>query len=117
MTQFVRFLVSHGQSFKAINSEIGCGYIEFLLERIKSPSTVKNYISSLNTIYRRMAVCPGTFINPDVSRALNAVDKSVRHKVSAANLIFVLFLFRHLIQPDICPGVMLLVIIEVFLSQ
>lgn len=87
LTQFITFLVGHGQSFKMVNDEIVCAYIEYLLERIKSPNTVKNYISALNTMYVRMDICPSVFTHHNVRRALTGVDKSIRHRVSQAKTV------------------------------
>lgn len=87
LKQFVTFLVHHGQSFRHINSEIVCAYVEYLLERIKSPNTVKNYLSALNTMYIRMNLCPDVFLHTDVRRALMGVDKSVRHMVAQAKIV------------------------------
>lgn len=87
LKQFITFLVAHGQSFKSISNEIVCAYIEYLLERIKSPMTVKNYISALNTMYLRMGICDAVFIHHDVRRALTGVEKSIRHIVSQAKTV------------------------------
>lgn len=58
-----------------------------MLERIKSPLTVKNYISALTSMYRRMGICAEAFAHHDVRRALLAVDKSVRHTVTQAKTV------------------------------
>lgn len=66
-------------SFKSIDNEVVCAYVEVLAERLKSPATIKNYISALNITYRRMGICPHAFIHDSVKRALAATDKTVKH--------------------------------------
>lgn len=58
-----------------------------MLQRIKSPMTIKNYISALTSMYRRMGFGSNAFAHTDVHRAMLAVDKSVRHIVSQAKTV------------------------------
>lgn len=66
-------------SFKAIDHEVICAYVEVLADRVRSPATIKNYISSLSSTYKRMGICTNAFLHHSVRRALTATDKTVKH--------------------------------------
>lgn len=87
LNQFIRFMCHHRLCFKSINSEIICAYIEKLVTQVKSPATIRNYISALNVMYQRMNIRPHVFLHLDVRRALKATDKTVRHVPCPANLV------------------------------
>lgn len=87
LNQFIRFMCHHRLSFKRINSEIICAYIEKLVRQVRSPATIRNYISALTVMYQRMKIRPHVFLHIDVRRALKATDKTVRHVPCPANLI------------------------------
>lgn len=77
----------HNMSFKNINHEIICAYIEKLVSQVHSPNTIRNYISALSVMYDRMKISPHVFQHFEIARALKATDKSVRHVPCPANLI------------------------------
>lgn len=54
---------------------------------MKSPSTIRNYVSALSVMYQRMNITPIVFSHIDVRRALKATDKTVRHVPCPANVI------------------------------
>lgn len=87
LNQFIRFLCHHRLSFKYINHEIICAYIEQLVSQVRSPATIRNYISALSVMYQRMKITPQVFLHIDVRRALKAKDKTIRHVPCPANLI------------------------------
>lgn len=87
LNQFIRFMCHHNLCFKNIDNEIICAYIEKLVTQVKSPATIRNYISALSVMYQRMRISPHVFTHIDVIRALKATDKTVRHVPCPANLI------------------------------
>lgn len=74
-------------SFKVIYHEIICAYIEKLADQVRSPATIRNYISALSVMYNRMKITPHVFFHFEVRRALKATDKTVRHVPCPAALI------------------------------
>lgn len=84
LRQFVVFLCQNALSFKSIDHEIICAYIEKLADRVKSPATIRNYISSLHVLYIRMNLPAQAFIHLSVRQAMMATDKTKRHIPSPA---------------------------------
>lgn len=85
--QFVLFLREHKIYFRQINEEILCAYIEFLAERVRSPATIKNYLSALSATYARMGLSNSLFIHYRVKRAIVAIEKTVRHTPTPASSV------------------------------
>ena len=56
-----------------------CAYIEFLLHSFKSPSTVRNYISSLATFQSWRGLTTAIFDSLQVSQLWKAINLTVRH--------------------------------------
>lgn len=87
LNQFVYFLCQHSLYFRYIDEEIVCAYIEKLGERMRSPVTIKNYISGLSATYARMQLPTYPFTHTRVKRALIAVEKTIRHTPIPASCV------------------------------
>lgn len=104
LKQFIRFLCNHGLSFRLINEEIICAYIENLVHQVRSPATVRNYLSALTVMYQRMNLNYHSFYHHRVLRALKGTDKDMRHIPMPANLVTpallksVIYIISHLDQ-------------------
>lgn len=104
LRQFIVFLTSSKISFKSIDEEVLCAYIEVIADRVKSPDTVRNYVSALHGLYTRMGFCANIFAHHSVKQALCGIDKSVRHvptpafAVTPVLLNQILYLFSGLSQ-------------------
>lgn len=59
-------------------------FLELCLGSIKSPSTARNYVSSLTSAYNRMGLDASPFSKFKVRNALLSIDKNVRHTPSGA---------------------------------
>lgn len=79
LRQLIAFLVPYGISFKRVNDELVCAFLESLAKRVKSPATIKNYLSALSTTYNRMGLSTLPFKNDKVYNAIQAMDKTIRH--------------------------------------
>lgn len=77
--QFVTFLCENSLSFRTIDHKILCAYIELVADRVKSPATIRNYISSLYGLYIRMGLPCKCFTHYAVRQAMTATDKTKRH--------------------------------------
>lgn len=66
-------------SFKTPHPEMICMFIEQCLQTVKSPATIRNYISSLSSAYRQMGLDPSPFLSFKVQNALTSIDNNVRH--------------------------------------
>lgn len=87
LNQFITFLRSHSIYFRVINHEIVCAYIEYVASRVKSPKTIRNYISAITQMYVRMDLDDSPFRHHKVARAMKATDNTVRHVVVPATMI------------------------------
>lgn len=81
------FLRSHRIYFREINEEVVCAYIELLAERVRSPATIKNYVSALSATYARMGLSSQPFSHIRVRRAILAIDKTHRHMPTPASSV------------------------------
>lgn len=54
-------------------------FFEFCLQSVRSPATIKNYASSLSSVYRQMGLDPAPFMSFKVRNALGSIDMNVRH--------------------------------------
>lgn len=54
-------------------------FFEQCLETVKSPSTIKNYLSALASCFRQMGLDPSIFEMFRVKNAISSIDKNVRH--------------------------------------
>lgn len=79
---FVKFLTTYRIDFMSPTDESVCAYLENCLRTVKSPSTVRNYVSSLASAYRRMGLDAEVFNTYKVRTALMSIDKNVRHMSS-----------------------------------
>lgn len=95
--QFVVFLAPFHISYRSINDELVCAFIEHIAERVKSPATIRNYVSALSVTYQRMRLCPHAFGTTIISNALLAVDKTIRHVPTPATYVTITVL-KDLIQ-------------------
>lgn len=96
LRQFVSFLRNHNLVFTNINEEIVCCYVEHLTKRLKSPATIKNYLSGLSATYQRMGLDNDIFSHLKVKRAGKAVEKTHRHVPVPAKAVTPLIL-KHVI--------------------
>lgn len=80
LTAFVTFLSRHGIDFRSPSDEIVCAYFEVCLKTAKSPLTIKNYASSLSSVYNRMGLDNAVFHSFRVRSALTSIDKNVRYQ-------------------------------------
>lgn len=85
--QFVRFLRKHHLVFTDINEEVLCCYAEHLTKQVRSPATIKNYMSALAATYERMGLDNHIFYHVKVKRAGKAIDKTHRHEVVPAKAV------------------------------
>lgn len=76
---FITFLVKHGFDFLRVDEEVLCAYLEVLAKRVKSPATVRNYLSALSASYDRMGLSIQSFSHSRVRRALAAMDRTMKH--------------------------------------
>lgn len=79
VTKFVRFMARSKSSFKAPHPEMISMFIEQCLQTVKSPATIRNYVSSLSSAYRQMGLDPSPFSSFKVRNALVSIDNNVRH--------------------------------------
>lgn len=61
LKQLISFLIPHGISFRNINDELLCAFLELLAKRVKSPATIKDYLSALSVTYQRMGLSTRPF--------------------------------------------------------
>lgn len=54
-------------------------FVEKCLQTVRSPTTIRNYISALSSCYRQMGLDPSPFEKFRVKNATLSVDKNVRH--------------------------------------
>lgn len=59
--------------------EIICMFLEECLQTVKSPATIRNYVSALSSAYRQMGLDPAPFSSFKVRNALISMDNNVRH--------------------------------------
>lgn len=81
------FLRKHNIYFRDVNEELVCAYIELLADRVRSPATIKNYVSALSATYVRMGLSSQSFSHYKVKRALLAIEKTLRHTPAPASSI------------------------------
>lgn len=79
---FVRFLTIHRIDFTCPTDESVCAFLESCLTTVKSPSTIRNYVSSLASAYRTMGLDAQVFVAFKVRTAMTSMDKNVRHTPS-----------------------------------
>lgn len=70
-----------------MNEELVCAYIELLAERVRSPATIKNYVSALSATYVRMGLPAEAFSHYRVKRAILAIEKTLRHTPMPASSV------------------------------
>lgn len=79
LRQFVSFLCKHNLIFTDVNEEVLCCYIDYLTKRLKSPATIKNYLSGLSATYQCMGLDNQIFYHVKLKRAGKAIYKTHRH--------------------------------------
>lgn len=84
VTKFVRFTAQFNLSFKRPDPEVICMFIEQCLQTVRSPATIRNYVSGLTSAYRQMGLDPSPFLSFKVRNALISIDNNVRHTPAPA---------------------------------
>lgn len=79
LAKFVRFTAKFKLSFTEPHPEIICMFLEQCLQTVKSPATIRNYVSALSSAYRQMGLDASPFLSFRVRNALISIDNNVRH--------------------------------------
>ena len=76
---FLSFCIFYRKPDDSLDVNMLCAYVEFLLNSFSSPSTVRNYISSLATFQSWRGLSTEFFNSLQVSQLWRAIDLTVRH--------------------------------------
>ena len=76
---FLSFCIFYRKPEDSLDVNMLCAYVEFLLNSFSSPSTVRNYISSLATFQSWRGLSTEFFNSLQVSQLWRAIDLTVRH--------------------------------------
>lgn len=65
--------------FMSPHPEVICMFLEECLQTVKSPGTIRNYVSALSSAYKQMGLDSSPFMSFRVRNALISIDNNVRH--------------------------------------
>lgn len=77
--KFIAFLGKLHVHFTSPSPQHVCLFFEHCLKTVKNPATVKNYASSLASVYRQMGLSDKLFRAFYVKNALVSMDRNVRY--------------------------------------
>ena len=79
---FIAFCTRHGLRDIHPTPQTVCWYLEHLTATIRSPRTIRNYVSGLRTWHRRVAGDPHALDSTEVKQMLRALDMTLVHTPS-----------------------------------
>lgn len=83
--------------FRDPSPEAVCMFMEDCLTTVQSPDTIKNYVSSLNSSFKRMGLDNRVFESHGVKNALLSMEKNIRH-VACPSLPVTPVLLRRIVR-------------------
>ena len=81
---FIKFCLHYGLQWLPLESEVISLYAQFIARSVKSPDTVKNYISSVKVMYIILNQPVQGFSSFELRLALKGIARSKRHRVKQA---------------------------------
>lgn len=76
---YIGFMCHHGLNYLALTSDILCAYIHYLVGHYSNPMTIKNYISSLASVLKRLGLDTSCFNTINVLDFLSSIHSNVRY--------------------------------------